>query len=714
MRKTRRPALAGAGEWTHQYHDPGNTICGTDRLVTAPLALLWFGSPDIRLPNRHGRGPAPLYASGRMFVEGVDGVRALDAYNGRLLWQHLLPGILKPYHQEHIMGAAGTGSNLCLGGGSVFVHVGAKCLKLDQATGKQIAAFDAPPLPDGSPGRWSYVAYADKTLFASLADEKHLVPYRFGRSNMGGMFTESRAMLALDPATGKVRWRYDAKESIRNNAIAIAGGKVFLIDRAKALETPGRRGLAKPQPTGVLLALDAGSGKVLWRNEKDVYGTMLAASAAHGVLLMCYQDTRFKLNSELGGRMTGLKASTGTRLWEAEFRYASRPLINGQTVYAQPHAWDLLTGKQKTVRDAKAKTDKPWTFARSYGCGTISASTNLLLFRSATLGYRDLLSDRATANYGGVRPGCWINVIPAGGLVLMPDATTGCRCSYLNRTTIALQPRGAWPPKIQPEGGAFRKPVKVTLQAPPAPEAGEIRYTLDGSTPTSQSPAYKQAVTVDRTATLKARLFRRGSPAGEVASARFTVDRHILSPGESAWRIWDAPKAVSGPSRWTHEGDTITQHSNIFTGSSGAATPQRVRYGTMRIFRDGKAFGDGELTLEIRSQDDDMLGVAFRCQSAEKHYLWAMDAQRSQHVLACRNGQDYTVLASNKKGYTRGRWHKVRIVLAGGKIAVYLDGQKDLEAADATFPTGTIALHVWGNSGSSFRGVRWAPARAGR
>ena len=64
----------------------------------------------------------------------------------------------------------------------------------------------------------------------------------------------------------------------------------------------------------------------------------------------------------------------------------------------------------------------------------------MLLFRSATLGYRDLLSDRPTANFGGIRPGCWINVIPAGGLVLMPDATTGCKCSYLNSATIALQP----------------------------------------------------------------------------------------------------------------------------------------------------------------------------------------------------------------------------------------------------------------------------------
>ena len=62
----------------------------------------------------------------------------------------------------------------------------------------------------------------------------------------------------------------------------------------------------------------------------------------------------------------------------------------------------------------------------------------MLVYRSATVGYIDLLHDYGTENYGGIRPGCWINAIPAGGLVLMPDATDRCRCSYLNKASIAL------------------------------------------------------------------------------------------------------------------------------------------------------------------------------------------------------------------------------------------------------------------------------------
>ena len=55
------------------------------------------------------------------------------------------------------------------------------------------------------------------------------------------------------------------------------------------------------------------------------------------------------------------------------------------------------------------------------------------------LGYHDFTRQAGTENYGGVRPGCWVNALPVGGLVLLPDASSGCKCSYQNRTWIALE-----------------------------------------------------------------------------------------------------------------------------------------------------------------------------------------------------------------------------------------------------------------------------------
>ncbi|MFT7515228.1 MAG: hypothetical protein ACI9QL_004457, partial [Candidatus Omnitrophota bacterium] len=38
------------------------------------------------------------------------------------------------------------------------------------------------------------------------------------------------------------------------------------------------------------------------------------------------------------------------------------------------------------------------------------------------------------------RPGCWINMIPAGGLLLIPESSAGCTCNFAIQTSMALIP----------------------------------------------------------------------------------------------------------------------------------------------------------------------------------------------------------------------------------------------------------------------------------
>ncbi|MCI0360123.1 MAG: PQQ-binding-like beta-propeller repeat protein, partial [Planctomycetaceae bacterium] len=66
-----RAALANTGSWTHQYSDLGNTSCSADERVQGQLRTLWFRDVDLAMPQRHGRGHAPLFFEGRMFVEGL-------------------------------------------------------------------------------------------------------------------------------------------------------------------------------------------------------------------------------------------------------------------------------------------------------------------------------------------------------------------------------------------------------------------------------------------------------------------------------------------------------------------------------------------------------------------------------------------------------------------------------------------------------------------
>ncbi|MHC4566389.1 MAG: hypothetical protein ACYTE3_11575, partial [Planctomycetota bacterium] len=183
----------------------------------------------------------------------------------------------------------------------------------------------------------------------------------------------------------------------------------YLIDKPKEIEDLPDRNTDRTNPPAEqptvsrLVCLDAETGDILWEQSEDIYGTTLAASLKHDVLLMSYQYAQrsFQLPSEKGDRLTGFRMSDGERLWDTAERYISRPIINDSTIYAQPYSFDLLTG----IRNM----DFQMTGRQPGGCGPMAGSTNLLLYRSGTLGYTDLSSGSATQNYGPARPGCWIN-----------------------------------------------------------------------------------------------------------------------------------------------------------------------------------------------------------------------------------------------------------------------------------------------------------------
>ncbi|MBN1442957.1 MAG: PQQ-binding-like beta-propeller repeat protein, partial [Planctomycetes bacterium] len=346
LRILRAQPREGEGIWTHQYADAANTGCSGDRIVEGPFTMMWFCDVDQNLAQRHGRPPAPLYLDGRIFSEGLDDLIAVDAFNGRRLWRLPLPGVLAAYHGDHLMGTSGTGSNLCISGDGLFVRTLDRALRVDPASGEVLARFRAPEPASGKDRIWGIIAVDEGILLGSLADPAHVVTYRYlAGGDLTRQLTESRTLFAMEALTGDLRWRFDAQHSIRHNTIAAGGGRVYLIDRPQALFDRVRKPESTEHPTGTLIALDARTGREVWRASDDIFGTMLVLSLAHDTLLMAYQDTRFKLASEVGGRLAALRASDGARLWDTEARHATRPIVVDRTVYAEGGAWDLLTGK---------------------------------------------------------------------------------------------------------------------------------------------------------------------------------------------------------------------------------------------------------------------------------------------------------------------------------------------------------------------------------
>ncbi|MGH7127896.1 MAG: PQQ-binding-like beta-propeller repeat protein, partial [Planctomycetaceae bacterium] len=160
--------LPGSAPWTHQYGDAANSVVSKDVRVKAPLGLLWFGGPpnDKVLP-RHGHGPSPQVAGGRLFIEGPDMLRAVDVYTGRLLWERDLPGVGAYYDvTRHFSGAGEVGSNYVSMPDHVYVIHGRTILELDAATGATTKEFTLQS-DDAEPPAWGFVTAWDNLLIAT-------------------------------------------------------------------------------------------------------------------------------------------------------------------------------------------------------------------------------------------------------------------------------------------------------------------------------------------------------------------------------------------------------------------------------------------------------------------------------------------------------------------------------------------------------------------
>jgi outer membrane protein assembly factor BamB len=158
-RLTRAGSLSGAGTWTHQYGSAAQSVVSQDTLVKAPLGLLWFGgaSHEGILP-RHGHGPSPQVAGGRLVIEGPNMLRSVDVYTGRVLWEKNLPGVGKYYdNTSHFAGAGEIGSNYVTLADRVYVVYGRELLELDAANGKTTKTLTLAKDASGESPYWGYL-----------------------------------------------------------------------------------------------------------------------------------------------------------------------------------------------------------------------------------------------------------------------------------------------------------------------------------------------------------------------------------------------------------------------------------------------------------------------------------------------------------------------------------------------------------------------------
>ena len=448
----RRGPLAGAGEWSHMYADAGNTACSNDLLVEGKLALQWFGAPGPRgMIDRHHRTVAPLYKHGRMFVPGDDRVVAVDAYNGTILWDQQFPGSRRVVVFRDCSYLLATEDHLWLASAT-------ECLALNPQTGARERTFAVPAGPKGEKQEWGYLGVVGDVLVGSAVK-----PGSSRRSQSRLIDTTetyydevpvvgSDALFGLDARSGKPLWTYQPVGLILNATIASAGRVGYFIESTNpaTLQTKlGRGKLVDLLGKGSrLTALDLVTGKVIWRKEAPLqalqHNVYLAAAQDRVVIVGSRNSGRDKNKDTVRYDINVYDAATGEARWtlsqDTGFKIGGdhgeqdqHPVVVGAKLYCEPYAYDLHSG-------ARLDWKWPWVGKKRSGCGNISASASSFFFRHDTASMFDLKLGQQKPVTTETRPGCWINLIPAGGLLLAPEASSGCTCNFAVQTSLALIP----------------------------------------------------------------------------------------------------------------------------------------------------------------------------------------------------------------------------------------------------------------------------------
>ena len=442
-------ALPGSADWTHNYADASNSVVSRDRLVKAPLGLLWFGGSTNggnsynRILPRHGHGPSEQVVGGRLFIEGPNIMRALDVYTGQVLWEADLPGVGVHYdYTSHEAGASAIGSNYATATDGVYICYGTECRRLDPKNGATISTFviSDPAYGDAPFGQ---VKIWDDLLVVAA----NPIPYNgtVGHKDNNSE-TGSKDLVVMDRHSGTILWQRRANHSFHHNTIIVGDEILYCIDRITPgqSDTLNRRGV-DPGAVGApweLLALNVGTGAEIWSTTTDVFGTWLGYSEQYDVLLQSGRASRDMVPGE-PKRQIAYDGSSGKVLWEQGSSAGGPCLLHGGIVIEQSlggggGARNILTSETYMREHPMTGASVPWSFSRTYGCNTAVGSEYLLTFRSGAAGYYDMLNNSGTGNFGGTKSGCSSNLIPANGVLNAPDYMRTCVCGYQNRTSMAM------------------------------------------------------------------------------------------------------------------------------------------------------------------------------------------------------------------------------------------------------------------------------------
>ena len=186
------------------------------------------------------------------------------------------------------------------------------------------------------------------------------------------------------------------------------------------------------------------------------------------------------------------------------------------------------------------------------------------------------------------------------------------------------------------------------------------------------------------------------------------------------WKVVDKGTNYS-PSHW-EIGKTgapptyyIFQKSNIWGGDADGKNPAKP--GTyLKLDNDPNLLStnpdqpsnwtDYRLSVYVRANDNDAVGVVFRYTDSKNYLFFAMDRERKYRRLVRVEYGSYKILAQDDFVYVEGKDYLITIEAIGASLRVYQDRSPVFSVTDPTLSEGTIGLYCWGSTDAWFFDVR--------
>ncbi len=443
-RKITKPWPKEYDEWTHYLHDATNNCVSNDTAVGPPRHVQWVGSPRwSRHHDRMASMSALVCANGRIFYIIDEGPRcsimlpsrwalvARDAFSGTILWKRRIlrwHTRLWPFKS----GPAQLQRRLVAVGDRVYVTLGlyAPLTELDAATGKTIRVYDQSRATEE-------VIASQGVLFLVVNDSPQEIRYVPKYRSVGQAKArvaeewpwdeKQRWLTAVEAETGKILWR--KRERVVPLTLAADSKHVVFHD--------GER----------IVCLERATGNKLWTSEPVERRSPIPTN--FGPTLVLYRD----LVLFFGGRgtETALSLKDGKILWTEEHPRSGHNspedlFVINNLVWAGA----IAAGRDSGVfygRDpytGEVKVEFPpdvETYWFHHRCYRAKATQNYILTSRTGIEFVDFRKKHWEINHW-VRGGCIYGVMPANGMVYAPPHSCACYLEAKLCGFNALAPAG--------------------------------------------------------------------------------------------------------------------------------------------------------------------------------------------------------------------------------------------------------------------------------